>query len=297
MEGLSVTEKDYLVIPSCVGLLDCFNTQPCSYAGDADSLCHLLQQEDRPISNIILLGLFSYLYHNRNLYGNEQADFKTEDFRKWIGYSRGGKSFDIKQELLRFNDVQFWWQGSDAKQVAQVKLIGRTTRIKSLYFKNVFLAMKALTERELITKSGFTIRRHTSAYVSLVKASIVSDSNKSAIEIVIELCKLVERRGTHYHSSAHITAKTLIDRCATLRWKIETAKDNSRKNQIVRDDFSRALLLLESKTTLYEAYIDVSIKVVGKLSVTDTGKIIVKHKGKKSTISIRKERKLKNESR
>ena len=159
------------------------------------------------------------------------------------------------------------------------------------------MAMKAMTEVEIVTRKGYHIRRRTSSYVSLVKASIISDSNKSAIEIVIEVCKLVERRGTHYYSSAHITIKTLIDRCATLRFKIETAKDNSRRNQIIRDDFCRALLLLESKTTLYEAYNDVQIEVVGKLSVTDTGKIIVKHKGKKATIKLRKERKQKYESR
>lgn len=289
--------KDYLIIPSCTGLLDSFNTQLCEYAGGTSSLCHLIQPKDRPVSNIVLLSLFSYLYYNSNLFNDTQCEFRTEDFRKFCGYSRGGKSFDIKSELLSFNDVNFQWQGSDAKQVAEIEVIGRTTRIKSLYLKNLVLAMKALTERELITKSGFTIRRHTSAYVSLVKASIVSDSNKSAIEMVIELCKLVERRGTHYHCSAHITVKTLIDRCATLRWKIETAKDNSRRNQLIRDDFARALLLLKTKTSLYEAYIDVSIEVIGKLSVTDAGKIVVRHKGKKSTIKLRKERKQKYESR
>lgn len=285
--------KDYLIIPSVNGLLDCFNTQVNKYTGDTNSLCHLLPQEDRCISSVILLGLFSYLYHYSNMHNDTPIEFRTEDFRKWIGYSRGGKSFDIKSELIQFNDALFHWNGSEAKQVAEIEIVGRTTRLNSLYFKNLVLAMRALSERELITKSGFTIRRHTSAYVSLVKASIVSDSNKAAIEIVIELCKLVERRGTHYHSSAHITVKTLIDRCATLRYKIETAKDNSRKNQIVRDDFSRALLLLESKTTLYEAYIDVEIEVVGKLSTTENGKIIIKHKGKKATIKIRNERKLK----
>lgn len=292
-----MTNKDYLVIPSANGLLDCFNTQSNGYAGDIDSLCHLLFQEDRPVSNMILLGLFSYLYHNCSLYNYEQIEFRTEDFRRFCGYSRGGKSFDLKSELLGFNDAKFLWQGSEVKQVAEIEIVGRTTRIKSLYFKNLVLAMKALTECELITKSGFTIRRHTSAYVSLVKASIVSDSNKSAIEIVIEICKLVERRGTHYHCTAHITVRTLIERCATLRYKIETAKDNSRRNQIIRDDFSRALLLIETKTSLYEAYIDVQIEVVGKLSVTDTGKILVRHKGKKATIKLRKERKQKYESR
>lgn len=292
-----MTDKDYLIIPSCSGLLDCFNTKICEYAGGTDSLCHLIQPEDRPVSSVMLIGLFSYLYHNSNLYDTAPIEFRTESFREWIGYSRGGKSFDIKAELMGFNDVQFQWQGSDAKQIAEIEVIGRTTRIKSLYFKNLVLAMKALTERELITKSGFTIRRHTSAYVSLVKASIVSDSNKSAIEMVIEVCKLIERRGTHYHCSSHMTVRTLIDRCSTLRWKIETAKDNSRKNQIIRDDFNRALLLLKTKTSLYEAYLDLQIEVVGKLSITDTGKIIIKHKGKKATIKLRKERKQKYESR
>lgn len=290
-------DKDYLIIPSCAGLLDCFNSQICAYAGGTSSLCHLVQPEDRPVSSVILLGLFSYLYHYSNLYSNEQIEFRTESFREWIGYSRGGKSFDIKAELIGFNDVQFHWKNLEPKQVTEVELVGRTTRIKSMYFKNLVLAMQSLSERELITKSGFIIRRHTSSYVNLIKASIVSDSNKSAAEIVIEICKLVERRGTHYHCSAHITIMTLIDRCATLRYKISSAKDNSRRNQILRDDFSRAMILIETKTSLYDAYIDVQIEVIGKLSITEIGKIIVKHKGKKSTIRIRKERKMKYESR
>ena len=290
-------EKDYLVIPSCSGLLDCFNSQTCKYASDADSLCHLIQAEDRSISNVILLSLFSYLYHTGNLHNDTSIEFKTEDFRKWLGYSRGGKSFDIKSELLGFNDLRFSWNNSEPRQVGQVEVIGRQTRVDSVYLRNIVMAMQAMTEIEIVTRKGYHIRRHSSSYVSLVKADIISDSNKSAIEIVIEICKLIERRGTHYHCSAHITVRTLIDRCSTLRYKIETAKDNSRRNQIIRDDFSRVLLLLESKTSLYDAYIDVQIEVIGKLSVTEQGKIEIKYKGKKSTLKIRKERKLRYASK
>ncbi len=291
-------DKDYLVIPSCTGLLDCFNTSINSYAGGNSSLCHLIQpEESEPVNNIILLGLFSYLYHTGKLYDTAPIKFRTEDFRRYCGYSRGGKSFDIKSEMLTFNDLQFQWNGSDAKQVAQVENVGRFTRVKSVYLRNIALAMRAITKVDIVTHKGYHIRRFTSSYVSLVKASIVSDSNKSAIEITIEICKLIERRGTHYHCSAHITVRTLIDRCPTLRFKIETAKANSRRNQIIRDDFSRALLLLKSKTSLYDAYTDMQIEVVGKLSVTESGKIVIRHKGKKSTIKIRKKRKMKNESR
>ena len=241
--------------------------------------------------------MFSYLYHYSNLYSNEQIEFRTESFREWIGYSRGGKSFDIKAELIGFNNLQFGWQGSEIKQVAQVEIVGRQTRVSSIYLRNLVLAMRALTEVEVVPRSGYHIRRRTSSYVNLVKADIISDSNKAAIEMCIEIVKLTERRGTHYHCSAHITIITLIDRCPTLRFKINTAKDNSRRNQIIRDYFARALLLLESKTSLYETYLDLRIEVVGKISVTDAGKIVIKHKGKKSTLKIRKERKLKNESR
>lgn len=290
--------KDYLIIPSVAGLLDCFNTQLSKYSSDIDCICHLIKNESLPINNVFILGLFSYIYLNQNIYYEKQWQFRTEDLRSFFAYSRGGKSFDIKSELLKLNQVEFWWKDSSVNKLAEVAIIGRKTIVTSVYFSNLAKAMRALSEVEITTKSGYVIRRHRSSYVSLVKASIVSDSNKAAIEIVIEICKLVERRGTHFSGVAHLSIRTLIDRCATLRDKLSTATTNSRKNQILRDDFSRALLLLEKETSLYDAYLDMKVCVVGKLAVTGDGKIEIYHKGKLRTIMLRKERKVrKNEGK
>jgi hypothetical protein len=129
--------------------------------------------------------------------------------------------------------------------------------------------------------------KHSPSYTSLVDKSIILERNHSAVEVVFEICKLVERRGgANSNQSVHIAVNTLIDRCSILQGKIEHASTISRKNQILREDIEKALEMLRTKTSIFDTFVDLEILLPDKIAVNKQGVI---------TLSYNKRRKIDNE--
>ncbi len=262
-------KKDYLVIPSCSGLLDCFNTRKNRYS--RESLCHLVT--DNAINSIFIISLFSYIYHNCNRKDTNTYLITLSKLKAFRKQTHGSKAFDIKAELEKLNEINCYWQDLDIDKLATVEIDGRKATVQSEYFSELYKAMHFLTKRENGT--------HSASYTSLVGTDILKERNHAAIEITIEICKLVERRGALAEGqTAHLAISTLITRCPTLSFKIDSAKSISRKNEILRDDINKAMELLESKTRVYETFKDLWIELPEKLAVNKEGKLEITHKGR-----------------
>ena len=264
-----VGKKDNLIIPSCQGLLDCFNIKQNRYS--RESLCYLVT--DNPINTIFIISLFSYIYHYCDRKDTDTYEIKLSTLKQFRGQTHGSKGFDIKKELENLNDIGCYWQDLDIDRLAEVKIEGRKAIMQSKYFSEIFKAMKYLTRKLDGT--------YSSSYTSLISREILIERNRSAIEIVIEICKLVERRGALAEGqTAHLAINTLISRCPTLNSKINNTGTISRKNQILREDLSKAEELLMTKTRIYKVFEDLMIIKPEKLAVNKEGKLEITHMGR-----------------
>ena len=262
-------KRDYLVIPSCPGLLDCFNTKKNRYS--KESICHLVT--DKEVNTIFIITLFSYIYHYSDRKDTDTYEIKISTLKHFRGQGHGSKAFDIKAELEKLNSIDCYWKDLDIDKLADVRIEGRKVIIQSKYFAELFKAMKYLTRR----LDG----KHGSGYSSLVSREILIERSRSAVEIVIEICKLVERRGAIAEGeTAHLAIDTLIARCPTLSSKIDNTATISRKNQILREDLIKAEELLRDKTRIYKVFEDLMITKPEKLAVNKEGKIEIEHNGR-----------------
>lgn len=263
------SKKDYLVIPSCQGLLDCFNTRKNRYS--RESLCHLVT--DNAINTIFIISLFSYIYHYCDRRNKDIYEIKLSTLKHFRKQTHGSKGFDIKAELEKLTEISCHWQDLDIEKLATVEIDGRKATVQSEYFSELYKAMHFLTKKEDGT--------HSASYTSLISTDILKERNHGAIEITIEICKLVERRGALSEGqTAHLAVNTLIARCSTLSFKIDNAKSVSRKNEILRDDINKAMELLKSRTRIYEVFRDLEIDLPEKIAVNKEGKLEITHKGR-----------------
>lgn len=252
-----------LVIPSCSGVLDCFNTRLTRYYKKESMCC--LQGE---ANNLLLLGLFSYIYQNTNR-GSETYiyTFKMADFKKFIGYADGGKSQDLNQLLLDLQCVGYLWEYAQFDKVLQVTFSGRTVTIESEYFQKIFQHMRSVSAK--YDKWGRKVEEGKSTYSSLVHTSILKERNTGSVEIAIKLCKLIERRGPlQSDECAHISITGLIDRCPSLSLRLEAVKEVKEQNRIVKTGFDKALELLKSKTDIYQSFSDLAIVLPDKITIS-----------------------------
>ena len=120
-----------------------------------------------------------------------------------------------------------------------------------------------------------------SRYTSLIYADICKVKRKASAEVCIELCKLIERRGSIISSPVHIAVKTLVSRCPHFRLELYDAPTNSRRNQILRQSLSEGIQLIASHTTAYQEYRDLSIVPPEKPALANLNEIVrIMHSGK-----------------
>ena len=259
----------HLIIPTVPHTLDCFNTAVTPYS-NGRSRFYLAQSTT--LNPLFVAGVFSFLYQTCNTYDDKIFIINTQSLREFLGYSRGGKSKDIRKELQQLTregcyiDVQ-------AYPLASVTTEGRLTIIRSDYFHRLSVAMRDHAIRPDGTEG--------SRYTSLVYAELCKVKNRPSAEVCMELCKLIERRGSHSAAPVHISIKTMVARCPSLRQAIDTATTNSRRNQILRYAMTNGVGLLTTHTTIYTEYAELSVSLPGKISLVDGNKLITaSHKGK-----------------
>lgn len=252
-----------LVLPSCLGLLDSFNTQITRYY-QKESICCL----HGTVNNLLLLGLFSYIYQIKS---SETCiyTFKMSDFKHYIGYVGGGKSKDLHTELISLTQVSYLWQSEQCENVIEIEFNHTRTiaTLKSRYFSLIFEHMRGFHSKK--DKWGRKTGTGHSTYSSLVYSTILKERNIPACEITIEIVKLVERRGPLSEGEyAHIATQSLVDRCPTLSRQVQSAKEIKEKNRILRTALNKGLELMKTTTSIYEVFEGLEFTLPEKVTVS-----------------------------
>lgn len=261
--------RNKLTIPTTRGTLDAFNTRSNNYS-NGDSEFQVIDTQD--ISSIFALEVFSYLYQKRLL--TSESKIRIEDLRSFMSLSRGGKSYDIRSEIVELSQKTGSIRNSHI-MLMEISFVGRFITIKSDYMIALAQAMNENSRKA----DG----RRGALYCSLVYADIIKCRNSAASEIAIEICKLIERRGPVSEGRpAHLSTKALIDRCPTLWRKFYNAKTVSRRNQIIRDDLARAKEIILRHTTIFEVFQNLVITWPDRSQGTQTNACItIYHDGRK----------------
>lgn len=259
-----------LIIPTAPTTLDCFNTAVTPYSNGASAF--YLAPSDT-INSLFVIGLFSYIYKTSTPYDDTAFIINTESLREYLGFSRGGRSKDIRQELQLLNEERCFIEGQQCP-LAAVRTDGRLTIICSEYIHRLTVAMRENAIRPDHTEG--------SRYTSLVYADLVRVKNRPSAEVCIELCKLIERRGSVTTAPVHIAVKTLARRCPSLQHELTAATTNSRRNQLLRYALTKGVQLITTHTSTCEEYTDLSVSLPAAISLVNGMEIITAtHKGKK----------------
>ena len=196
---------------------------------------------------------------------------KINDYANYIGIIDdrvGNKVYQSKYPLLI-------WSGYD----------GRTNTISFLAPFLNRLVMDAyqsavkldIDGRTVCSKNGIPRLKPVNSY--LMKASIASERNKRACEIVRVICNTIERTGNNY--TPRLTVNTIIDRVSGFREALNNCKSSSNRTTMLRKAFSKAFELLKTKTYLKDVYKD--IKLPTQIPTSSTYKEMcyyMPHKGK-----------------
>lgn len=254
-----------LVIPSCAGLLDSFNMIKNRFSL-TESKCCLKGEGD----NLLLLGLFSFLYLTRYSLESCKYTFKISEFKRYIGYVGGGNSKDIPTALKSLQSMGYSWGHQDYPEVVKVTLNPTRTvaTVESIYFLNLMKQMA--TYNGVTNKYGKKIGKGRSSYSSMIYTSILKERNHAATEVAIELVKAIERRGAlGVGEDLHIKVGTLLQRCPTLYGQVTRAKEKKEKNRICKVAISKGIELLKKHTALYDHFTNLKISFLENQKVSE----------------------------
>lgn len=222
------------------------------------------------VNTILLVSLFSYIYHNHFSISIAPTPWsiKTSRFKQYIGYKEGGKSKDLYSQLAQLSSLRYYYNEINKGQAISVSFNDKKTfmTVNSNYFEELLTAMKAVSG--VYNRHGHKVATGLSTYSSMVKTSILKERNIGAVEIVFELCKLIERRGPlHEDKFAHLSMLTLLKRCPTLHTRI---MNNCTKegNRIFRESLKKAFELLEMYTLIYDCFEDLHFEVPNNVTPT-----------------------------
>lgn len=269
---------DRLIIPSFSGLLDCFNSRYTKYY-KKESLCCVQGDFD----NLLLIALFSYFYiyvSRNNLDPFCHYTFKVSEFKRYIGYKNGGKSADLCSELIKLSEVGYVWEYSPEEKIFEISFTDTKTfaTVSSKYFGNIISYMRSY--HSVKDKWGNRIIwKGKSTYSSMIYTSILKQRSVTAVEICIELVKVIERRGQldiKKGQTAHISVPTLIKRCPTLYRQISN-KPIKEQNRIVRTAIIKGLELMKVHTDLYKCFVGLEFMLPDKISVKSEDLINIKY--------------------
>lgn len=269
---------DRLIIPSCSGLLDTFNSRYTKYK--KESLCCVQGECD----NLLLIALFSYFYiyvSRNNLDPFCHYTFKVSEFKRYIGYKSGGKSADLCSELIKLSEVGYVWEYSPEEKIFDISFTDTKTfaTVSSKYFGDIISYMRSF--HSVKNKWGNKIiLKGKSTYSSMLYTSILKQRSVSAVEICIELVKVIERRGyldLEKGQTAHISVPTLIKRCPTLYRQI-SSKPIKEQNRIVKTAIYKGLELMKIHTDLYKCFVGLEFILPEKIGVKSEDLINIKYK-------------------
>lgn len=172
---------------------------------------------------------------------------KTKSFHNMIGVVRtevNGRAKKSFYQVLNFESYD-----------AKTNTVAFSSPYMNYIIKTVFdLAIqKDKKGNPKLQKSGEPFRSASHSF--LISSDIAKERNKAAVENVVLIVTLIETSGG---TSAHIRAKTLIERNTVLKNRL---KNSTNKRQILKRTFSKTWELLQSKTRLSETYKNLQISV------------------------------------
>lgn len=262
-----------LVVPSCQGILDCFNNRLNPYK--VESFCCL----DGEIDNLMILALFSFIYLNPGFaVAAATWEFKLSLFKKYIGFVGGGKSYDLPTRLTKISESSCMWDYEEIESVMEIRFNDnrRIVTIQSEYFALLLKHMEQFKAKR--NKWGKKITKGKPTYSSMVFTSILKERNIPAVEITIELVKLIERRGQLLvNQNAHISVMALVKRCPTLYKQVQNAAEVREKNRIVKVAVHKSMELLKTHTEIYSHFEDLTVTLPNKFSMSKENMIIVEY--------------------
>lgn len=244
---------EHLIVPTAPHTLDAFNTNKNNYS-DGESTFYLKPSDT--LDCLFALTLFSYTYKYGTPYDSPDFIINTESLRNYAGFSRGGRSRNVKQDLHKLHFQTCYINGQETP-LATISIRGTLTEIHSDYFHALSQAMKSAPH---------------SRYTSLIHANIVSTRSRASAQVAIEICKLVERSSGA--TTPHIAVDTLISRCPDLEAGLHRAETNGKKRQYLQTTISRGIEMLSTHTSLYEKYGSISIQAPDTLHLTGRSAVI-----------------------
>ena len=270
-----MNKVDKLIIPSCSGLLDCFHTQQDSSL-KKESICWLTTKD---CDNLLITAIFSFYYIKTKNLACPPATitFKVAELKRFLGFTGGGKSRNLKAELLSLCKVGYIWDQTTYESLIKINFNSTQTLVtmESEYFVSIKDLMKE--NYSVRDKRGNILYKGKSSYSSLVYVSILKERNIPAVEIVIELVKLIERRGPLSEGqTAHLAVATLISRCPTLSNQLE-GKEVKEQNRVLRKALDKALDLLKTYTDAYSCFVGLEVEIPHIVSVKGNEVIVVRY--------------------
>lgn len=272
---------DRLVVPTASGVLDCFNTRLTRYY-KKESMCCLQSDCD----NLLLLALFSYFYiyvSKNNLDPFCHYTFKMAEFKRYIGYNGGGKSADLCSELVKLSEVGYVWEYSPEEKIFDISFTDTKTfaTVNSKYFGKIISYMRSY--HSVKDKWGNRIIwKGKSTYSSMIYTSILKQRSVSAVEICIELVKVIERRGQldlEKGQTAHISIPTLISRCPSLSRQLKE-KEGKEQNRIVKTAIYKSLEIMKEHTSIYKCFEGLEFLLPENIKVKGEDLINIKYIGR-----------------
>lgn len=226
-------------------------------------MCHIKDSCD----TLLALALFSFLYYIREPDPKTCScsyTFKISEFKKYISFVGGGKSKDIKQELLKLAEVGYVWQYVPEDGLLEISFnaSGTVATVSSAYYNHIY--------NHMAEQKG-------SSYSSMICTSILKERNVGAAELTIELVKLIERRGQIQEGqTTEISIPTLVERCSSLYDKVQ-GKEVKEQNRIVKTSLFKALELLRVHTQVYACFEELEVNLPEKINLRKESKLNFKY--------------------
>lgn len=215
----------------------------------------------------LLYGLFSFLC---NLGLENKAEFVTseKEISKFLNLSRGAKGFQLSTKLKRFAQLFGVIDDVAVFPALEVKEQKGVLIIQSAY-------MHQLLE-QMIEEKNKAYGERGRYYTNIIHADIVSEKNKVAVLVIIELVSLLARIG---RKTLRVSFETLVTRVPQLREMVESESTISVKNQYLKRVFRKVYSLLAEKTEIYCTYKEINIDPVKPKVASLCDVLEISHKG------------------
>lgn len=224
--------------------------------------------ENQPIEeNVLIYGIFSYLYLRKGLAYNNTFEIGITDISRYFGVTMGEKGFQLLEKLRSLETVYGVLADSgEVFPLLTIEISSSKMRLTSTYMHRALVAMLAIHYDWENRKPFF--------YAGLAHSRLIAARNTTAALIVIELIRLIVSAGSRRSPSIAIyrlekyvpqLREIRLSRCST-----------SQKNRDLKRIFRVVYRLLQSDTDIFSTYMDFVIEE----AVPDSEQISTRHQGK-----------------